>query len=75
VRHVAAAHLEYQVDSASVRGDGHRAALGDGLVGAHSVDRLGVGQRLDGQAVLLHQAHRRRVRTLEVAWGDKTPKM
>lgn len=65
----AAAHLEHQVDGASVRGDGHRAALGGGLVGAHGVDRLGVGKRLDGQAVLLHQVHSCWVCTLEVACG------
>ena len=65
----ATAHLERQVDGAAVRGDGHGAALGYGLVGGHGVDRLGGGQGLDLQAVLLHQGRRRRVYALEVAWG------
>lgn len=59
-------YFEHQVNGAPVGGDGHRAPFWGGLAGRQGDDGLRVGQRLNLQAVLLHQRHGGSVDALKV---------
>lgn len=66
-------YFEHHVNGAPVGGDGHGAAFWGGLGGHQGHDGLGIRQRLNLQAVFLHQGHGGRVYALKVTCRETSP--
>lgn len=66
-------YLEHHVNCTSVGGDGHSAPFWGGLGGHQGDDGFRIRQRLNLQAVFLHQRHGGRVYALKVTCRETSP--